>query len=292
MLTLIAVTFLMFAPQDNVLHRAPLDYPRAAMLKGVQGPVVVEVNVDEEGLVTDARVLSGPSELRNAALRSVLDWHFSKQMHLPGVTQVTVEFQLPPTRPAANVTAAKARIENQRVERIQIQGLTGPAHDTLLSRLPIREGEEINSDLYDRLAVEVQAFDEHLRVLLIRQPDGVTVDIAPRPVPRSLPGRPAALPAPTSINVGGNAQQAKLVRQVRPAYPPEAKAAGIQGLVRMKAVIGRDGQVKNLDLLSGPPELAPAAMEAVKQWVYQPTLINGEPVEVVTQIDVNFTLSR
>jgi protein TonB len=58
----------------------------------------------------------------------------------------------------------------------------------------------------------------------------------------------------------------------------------------MTAVIGKDGRVKNLELLSGAPELAPAAMDAVSQWVYQTTLLNGEPVEVVTQIDVNFSL--
>src|SRR5579871_498203 len=95
MLTLISVMFLMFAPQAMILHRAPVDYPRAAMLKGVQGAVVVEVDVDAEGLVADARVLSGPVELRNAALRSVLDWHFSKEMGLPTVTQVSVDFELP-----------------------------------------------------------------------------------------------------------------------------------------------------------------------------------------------------
>ena len=96
MLTVITVMFLMFAPQATVLHRAPVDYPRAAMLKNVQGIVVVEVNIDEEGLVTDAHVISGPEELRNAALRSVLDWHFSKQMGLPAVTQVPVEFTRQP----------------------------------------------------------------------------------------------------------------------------------------------------------------------------------------------------
>src|SRR5215469_3413235 len=95
MLTLISVMFLMFAPQATILHRAPAEYPRAAMLKGVQGTVVVEVDVDADGLVADARVLSGPVELRNAALRSVLDWHFSKQMGLPAVTQVSVDFELP-----------------------------------------------------------------------------------------------------------------------------------------------------------------------------------------------------
>jgi len=94
------------------------------------------------------------------------------------------------------------------------------------------------------------------------------------------------------IRVGGNVQQARLVRQPRPVYPPLAKQARIQGVVKLNAIISRDGTIMNLSVLSGHPLLVPSAMEAVKQWVYQPTLLNGEPVEVVTQIDVNFTLSQ
>lgn len=97
---------------------------------------------------------------------------------------------------------------------------------------------------------------------------------------------------PQRIRVGGNVQQAKLIRQPRPIYPPLAKQARISGVVRLNAIIGKDGTIQNLTVASGHPLLIPAALEAVKQWVYQPTLLNGEPVEVVTQIDVNFTLSQ
>jgi protein TonB len=97
---------------------------------------------------------------------------------------------------------------------------------------------------------------------------------------------------PQRIRVGGNVQQAKLMRQPKPIYPPLAKQARISGVVRLDAIIGKDGTIQNLKVVSGHPLLVPAAMEAVKQWVYAPTLLNGEPVEVVTQIDVNFTLSQ
>jgi periplasmic protein TonB len=70
-----------------------------------------------------------------------------------------------------------------------------------------------------------------------------------------------------------------------------AKQARIQGVVRFNAIIARDGTVANLEVLTGHPLLVPAALEAVRQWVYKPTLLNGEPVEVITQIDVNFTLA-
>ena len=71
-----------------------------------------------------------------------------------------------------------------------------------------------------------------------------------------------------------------------------AKQARIQGTVRFEAVIAKDGTIQQLRLVSGHPLLIPSAQEAVKQWVYQPTQLNGEPVEVATTIDVNFTLSQ
>ena len=98
--------------------------------------------------------------------------------------------------------------------------------------------------------------------------------------------------APKRITIGGNVQQAKLVRQPNPVYPPLAKQARISGVVHLAAIISKDGTIQDLKVISGHPLLIPAALEAVKQWVYQPTLLNGEPVEVSTQIDVNFTLSQ
>lgn len=112
---------------------------------------------------------------------------------------------------------------------------------------------------------------------------------APPPPPKVEVQKPIA---PTRIRVGGNVQQAKLIKQPKPIYPPLAKQARIQGVVRFTAIIGKDGTIQNLQLVTGHPLLVPSAQEAVKQWVYQPTLLNGEPVEVITQIDVNFTLSQ
>src|SRR5215470_16973651 len=111
----------------------------------------------------------------------------------------------------------------------------------------------------------------------------------PPPPPKAVEKAPAA---PQRIRVGGNVQQARLVKQPRPVYPPLAKQARIQGTVKLSAIIAKDGTIQQLEVISGHPLLVPAALEAVKQWVYQPTLLNGEPVEVITQIDVNFTLSQ
>jgi protein TonB len=97
---------------------------------------------------------------------------------------------------------------------------------------------------------------------------------------------------PSRIRVGGNVQAAMAIRAPKPAYPPLAKQARIQGVVRLNAIIGKDGSIQDLKAASGHPLLVPSALEAVKQWLYKPTLLNGEPVEVVTVIDVNFTLSQ
>jgi periplasmic protein TonB len=94
------------------------------------------------------------------------------------------------------------------------------------------------------------------------------------------------------LRVGGNVQAANLLKKATPTYPALAKSARIQGTVRFTAIIGKDGTIQNLTLVSGHPMLVQSATDAVKQWVYKPTLLNGEPVEVITQIDVNFTLSQ
>jgi TonB family protein len=84
----------------------------------------------------------------------------------------------------------------------------------------------------------------------------------------------------------------QIVTRVNPVYPQEAKEKGIQGAVVLHAIIGTDGTVQELTVISGPPELQASAIEAVKQWVYKPYLLNGDPKEVETTITVNFSLDN
>ncbi len=109
-----------------------------------------------------------------------------------------------------------------------------------------------------------------------------------------LSSTPVAVPkiaTPTRIRVSSGVQSGLLVRRVNPTYPPLARQARIQGVVLLQAEISKEGNIVNLQLISGHPMLAPAAIDAVKQWKYKPYLLNGEPVEVETQVQVNFTLS-
>ncbi len=111
----------------------------------------------------------------------------------------------------------------------------------------------------------------------------------PPPVIKPAPPPKPAASAP--IRVGGDVEAARLVNGPPPPYPPLAREARIQGTVRMEAVIGKDGHIEDLRAVSGNALLVGSAMQAVKQWVYRPTYLNGQPVEVKTEIDVNFRLS-
>ena len=95
-----------------------------------------------------------------------------------------------------------------------------------------------------------------------------------------------------SVNVKAEVMQNQIVSKVPPVYPPDAKAARIQGKVVLDAVIGTDGHVENLKVVSGPKELQQSALDAVRQWVYKPFLLNGNPVDVTTTINVTYTLAK
>jgi periplasmic protein TonB len=104
---------------------------------------------------------------------------------------------------------------------------------------------------------------------------------------------PAVAPKPSvssPLRVSQGVAQGFLVHQVKPVYPPLARQARIQGTVLLQAIIGKDGSIDRLRLVSGHPMLAPAAIEAVRQWRYRPYMLNGAPVEVETEITVNFVL--
>lgn len=97
--------------------------------------------------------------------------------------------------------------------------------------------------------------------------------------------------APQRVRVSAGVESGLLQSKVDPVYPPLARQASIQGVVTLHVIISREGDVENIQLVSGHPMLAPAAIEAVKQWKYKPFLLNGEPVIVETQVMVNFVLS-
>jgi periplasmic protein TonB len=122
------------------------------------------------------------------------------------------------------------------------------------------------------------------------QGPGANVGIA-RSVGDGIPIAIPARPAPVKPLLISHLAEANLLHKVQPAYPLLARQARVQGAVELRAIIGKTGAIENLVVVRGHPMLATAAVEAVKQWRYRPYLLNGEPIEVETDITVNFFLS-
>jgi protein TonB len=102
--------------------------------------------------------------------------------------------------------------------------------------------------------------------------------------------KPPEKPKVELVRMGGKVLEAMIVRRAIPVYPPLARQARVQGVVKLVGVISQDGTIQRLQVISGHPLLVQSAVDAVRQWVYRPTLLNGRPVEVEAPIDVNFTL--
>jgi len=145
-----------------------------------------------------------------------------------------------------------------------------------------------------------------LNPIFVDEPDSgpVGIDVGPPIATGPLPILAILAPPPPEprvaepeapvkpLVVSGSLQAAKLIRKVVPAYPEIAKRARVSGTVHLLGIVGRDGRIEQLQVLSGPALLAQAAVDAVKQWVYSPTLLNGKPVEVSAPIDVIFALTQ
>src|ERR1700752_1829059 len=174
---------------------------------------------------------------------------------------------------------------------------------------PVKGGKQIQTDIVNgqlrtptKIPQKVQMIKEEEAPPPVMSASGVVGGV-PGGVPGGQMGgviggiissTPVAVPkvaTPQRVRVSQGVTQGLLIRKIQPAYPPLARQARIQGSVLLQAEISKDGTIENLRLISGHPMLAPAAIEAVKQWKYRPYILNGEPVEVETQITVNFTLS-
>jgi protein TonB len=291
----------------QLLHRPALHNGKAT------GTVVLDATLDKSGEVTDARVLSGPDELRRDALASVLQWHYQSN-GVASTVRISIQYiqpggvltappPPPPPPPPPGIVLPPAPV----VKNIVFSGVDSGVQDQIRNQLPLHVGDAATPLAISEALIALRGIDEHLGISVMNRKiadaaiNEVTVQIGVRPgavspIP-SLTAAPVARDAtggtvPQRIRVGGNVQSANLVDKVTPEYPPLAKQARIQGTVRFAVIIATDGTIKDLQLVSGHPLLVPAATDAVRQWVYKPTLLNGQPTEVETQIDVNFTLSQ
>jgi TonB family protein len=190
------------------------------------------------------------------------------------------------------------------VQGIQLEGLGIPDEEFLAKLPPLHVNDRVTRETLRNFLQAVRQLDAHLMASFgwaPTTPNSVTVRIAApyaegqRITSTAFPpadGAKTAPPVPGVIPVGGRVQNNKLISTTQPVYPEMAKSARISGTVELAALIGPDGHVQQLNVVSGHPLLRQAALDAVKTWVYEPTLLNEQPVSVSTTIDVIFTLSQ
>ena len=287
-------------PEAKVISRVPPVYPRLARLARVTGTVRVETTVGVDGRVRSAAAISGPPLLRQAAVEAIRQWVYAPG-RLNGVpvevtTQVDVGFTLPDSLPLALTverSAGQLILKWNRdadvlrdAERATLTVTDGDhTEDVPVDERMLRGGSVVYAPMTGNVQFRLEVVSREGKIVS----ESLTNT---RVGEGSVPGgtRSAAPPTPARIRVSGNVQAANILYKVDPVYPPLARRARVQGTVRFTAIIGADGHVQNLQLISGHPLLVQAAREAVGQWVYRPVLLNGEPIERPTQIDVPFTL--
>jgi TonB family protein len=283
----------------KILHGSSLDYPQSAREKRIEGTVVLQLSLDAQGQVSDARVISGPDELRNAALSSALQWHLANESGQPTTIQASITFKALLATKGPEISTDPPKLLGPLVlGKIEYVNVPDNLREALQRRLGVRVGDTLAPGFEKRLAEEARAVDEHLKFGYRAAPDGsVALFIALGNAAEAIrlhetPFNPPPTPGVRRIRIGGNVQSQKLIDKPVPAYPALAKQARIQGTARYNVLIGKDGTIQAMDLVAGHPLLVEAATPAVRQWKYQPTLLNGEAVEVVTVVDVNFTLAQ
>lgn len=207
-----------------------------------------------------------------------------------------------------------------RLRKIQTIALSDDARAELLKGLP-SEGQQVSPDDIGRMATAIHNFDSDLRLWLSREGDDASFTITPpgfrlgdsaddeesetavvalpsasgprtasvsaEPA-REIPSSVRSAVTPQRIRVAPAVQASKLVTKIASEYPALAKSIPVQGVVRLSVIIDAEGRVENIQVLAGHPLLVDAALAAVKQWVYRPTILNGKAVEVATQVEVEF----
>jgi TonB family protein len=279
----------------KLLHSTPVRFPADAP----NGTVVLEATLNAQGEVADARVLSGPDELRKGALESVLEWHYSAEVAPPPTVRIAIQLERVSSATSSPATPRLPTVKGSlpasaaqwtgTIADIRYPGLSADLAQQIESRMPVRKGDPYTHETFGSVVSAMSAVDRHLKLTVQIDRDGGPVILVVELASAQAAAAPEAI-TPQRVRVGGNIQSRMLMTKVPPVYPPDAKQARVQGKVSLGVLIAPDGSVANVQLVKGDALLAPSAMDAVRQWVYRPTLVNGQPVEVLTMVDVNYTL--
>ena len=277
----------------QVIRCTPVPYPIKAIQEKIEDTVVANLTLNNKGHVTDAWIVRGPMELRGQVLASVLGWHFAT--NATGA-QVEVRFTLPPDSPAVdskNFVKLPPRLPAV-FSKTDVALLPEILRERVLKAVILRQGQTVTAAHLIGAVKAARAVDEHIRCKIVTNDVG-NVSIQARLSVAwggcCLPVFGDTTPAPRRIHVSANAERKRLIRQTAPPYPELARNAGVRGPVVFRAVIGKYGCVQNVNLLSGHPWLVREAEDAVMDWLYRPTWVGGQPVEVLTTIEVDFAVN-
>ncbi len=258
---------------------------------------------DREGYLTT--LLHAAAETRLLAASP-----FLRRRHLrQRITQILEEASMSPLRIFTSTAAAAAAVAftvwfsihalplraavpdepggaTVTIQHIDMSGLPEELQQQVAGELTVRESQSLTMGAIEGAMARIEALDKQVRTFVSENESGlVDVHIF------AAGGAQGPSGPVLRIKVGGNVQQQRLISKPVPKYPVEAKQKGIQGVVVLSIVIARDGTVERAQRVSGDPILATAAIDAVRHWVYETTLLNGNPVEVEAQVNVNFTLA-
>ncbi len=297
-----------------LLHRAPVRTPEGST---ETGRVVLEATLDGRGEVSDARVVSGPEELRKAALSSVLQWHYQPG---PAVAQIAIQFGngAVPAPVAAPGPVATAQQQTKGLPRaiataaaggtlrtIEFAGISPEAEQQLRERLPIHEGDTVSREDMASVTAAVRAFDSHLTAAFtIGNSDAMALRIGPAPAGGAigfvggarggqptvqLPSAPIVPLAAGVYRPGGDVSNPIPISRPEPEYSEEARKAKWGGTVLLSLVIDQNGKPQDIHVIK-PLGLGldEKAIEAVTQWSFKPGMKSGVPVSVQAQIEVTF----
>ncbi len=268
-------------PGGVLLHRAAVLAPAGTT---ATGKVLLEATLNAQGEVTDARVISGPQELRNAALSSVLQWHYQ-----PGPTVAEIGIQFSAATNAASPSPAPPPVPQPltTLNGIEFRGLSAEAEQELRQRLPLHAGDAITPQLMADSFAVLHSYDRHLGMRAVnRVPGGYSLVIGPQSVPATA--ATAAAPA-TVYRPGGDISNPVPISRPQPEYSEEAKTAKWGGTVLLSVVVDETGHTRDIRVLKPLGfGLDEKAIEAVSKWTFRPGMKSGVAVPVTAQIEVSF----
>jgi TonB family protein len=254
------------------IHDVKPVYPPEAKEKGIAGTVVLEATMDAAGTVTDVKALKGHDLLVPAAIEAVRQWRFEP---LPGtpkrIMTVTVRFRLD--------SGAKGKGVTGGVPGGVVGGVAGGVPGGVKGGVTGGVPGGVTGGVPGGVAGGV--------------PGGVAGGV-PGGVAGGVAGEAAKQPGatypPDAVKVGGDVKQPRKILDVKPVYPEDARAAKVEGAVIIEAVIDTLGKVQDARILRSVPMLDQAAVDAVRQWRFEPVVIEGRPRPVIMTVTVNFRL--